>query len=153
MGDLYAVLGVERTADARTIRARYRQLARRHHPDLGGDDERMMVLNKAWHVLGNPDRRARYDARARRKATKAQPRSRDGHTVLDFGRYEGQSLGEIAAADDNYLVWLRRTSAGRHLQREIDDLLKARASAAESLRPAPSAGKPGQRWRRAVLSR
>ena len=153
MGDLYAVLGVDRTADDATIRARYRQLARRHHPDLGGDDERMMVLNKAWHVLGNPDRRAQYDARMQRKAPKTQRRPRDGHTVLDFGRYEGCSLGEIAVEDDNYLVWLRRTPGGRHLQREIDDLLSARAAAAESLRPVATATKSRRGWRKPILSR
>jgi curved DNA-binding protein CbpA len=114
MPDLYAVLGVGRTADAGEIRAAYRRHARRHHPDLGGDEQRMMVLNKAWHVLGNADRRAAYDARrSGRKATPAK--SRDGYTVLDFGRYEGWSLREIAGEDDNYFEWLRRTPAGRVL--------------------------------------
>ena len=93
MPDLYAVLGVGRTADAGEIRAAYRRRARRHHPDLGGDEQRMMVLNKAWHILGNAERRAAYDARrSGRKSTPAK--SRDGYTVLDYGRYEGWSLRE-----------------------------------------------------------
>ena len=148
MGDLYTVLGVDQSADLRTIKARYRRLARRHHPDLGGDQERMMVLNKAWSVLSDPDRRARYDARIRRRTAAQKRHSPDGHTVLDFGRYEGHSLAEIAAADDNYLEWLRRTPTGRALQREIDELLRARTDAMEAQRPVAAATK-SRRWGRA----
>jgi molecular chaperone DnaJ len=147
MPDLYAVLGVGRTADAGEIRAAYRRRARRHHPDLGGDEQRMMVLNKAWHVLGNADRRAAYDARrSGRKSTTVK--SRDGYTVLDFGRYEGWSLREIAGEDDNYLEWLRRTPAGRVLNREISQILDHREDAYEEFRVAPVATKRRRSWRR-----
>ena len=146
MPDLYAVLGVGRTADAGEIRTAYRRRARRHHPDLGGDEQRMMVLNKAWHVLGNADRRAAYDARrSGRKSTPAK--SRDGYTVLDFGRYEGWSLFEVAAEDDNYLEWLRRTPAGRGLNREISQILDRRDDAFEEFRSTPVATKRRRSWR------
>lgn len=61
--DLYGVLEVAPTADAAAIRLAYRRLARRHHPDVGGTDRRMAVLNEAWRVLRSPDERALYDAR------------------------------------------------------------------------------------------
>jgi len=143
MSDLYAVLGV---ADARSIRDAYRRLARRHHPDAGGDDQRMMVLNKAWRVFGDAERRAGYDAKLAQPKVR-RPRTRDGHTVLDFGRYEGWSLGEIAAEDDNYLHWLLRTQTGRALNREIRELLAGREVAMGALRAAPIATKRG-RWGR-----
>jgi curved DNA-binding protein CbpA len=146
MPDLYAVLGVGRTADAREIRAAYRERARRHHPDLGGDEQRMMVLNKAWHILGHPDRRAAYDARNGARKPKAA-RSRDGHTVLDFGRYAGWSLAEVAAQDDDYIEWLRRTPAGRAYDAEIGELLARRDAAFEQVRTAPVATKR-RRWGR-----
>jgi curved DNA-binding protein CbpA len=149
LSDLYAVLGVERTADLRSIRDAYRRRARRHHPDLGGDQQRMMALNKAWHVLRDPERRAAYDAKLARPRTK-HPRTRDGHTVLDFGRYEGWSLGEIAAHDDNYLEWLSRTQTGRALRREIREVLASQAQTMESLRPAPVATKPRRFGRQKV---
>jgi len=60
--DLYEVLQVDRAAEPEVIRAAYRTLARRYHPDFGGDARLMASINEAWAVLGDPDRRAAYDA-------------------------------------------------------------------------------------------
>ena len=60
--DPYAVLGVSQTATAAEIKAAYRALVKRHHPDAGGDDQRILALNAAWEVLGDGERRRRYDA-------------------------------------------------------------------------------------------
>lgn len=62
--DLYAVLGVTRTATPREVRAAYRRLARATHPDLAGDaaSERMKLVNLAAAILLEPASRARYDA-------------------------------------------------------------------------------------------
>lgn len=58
----YEVLGVERGADAATLRRAYLRQARRHHPDAReGDSEAMLRVNEAWAVLGDPRLRARYD--------------------------------------------------------------------------------------------
>lgn len=150
MPDLYAVLGVDRTADERTVKDAYRRLARRHHPDAGGDQDRMMVLNKAWSVLGDPEKRAAYDAkRAHRERPKPKaPRARDGETVLDFGRYEGWTLQAIAAHDDDYLEWLRRTQTGRALRAQIDEALAGRTAVLEAIRPAAPAPARRRRWGR-----
>ena len=63
--DLYAVLGVDRTADADAIRTAYRRLAREHHPDVNPDDpaaeERFKRVSAAHHVLSDPDNRKLYD--------------------------------------------------------------------------------------------
>jgi molecular chaperone DnaJ len=135
VSNLYAVLGVERTADTDTIKHAYRELARRHHPDSGGESRIMAELNEAWHVLGDADRRASYDWQTLRP--KPRPGRRDGHTVMDYGRYDGWSLAEIARSDDDYLEWLRRTQTGRPLRKEIGEILAERAAAIEALRPAP----------------
>ena len=58
---MYAVLGVDPDADTATIRRAYRALARRHHPDFGGDTRYMARINDAWHVISHPERRADYD--------------------------------------------------------------------------------------------
>jgi hypothetical protein len=63
----YEVLGVAATASAAEVRAAYRQAARDHHPDFGGDALRMQDLNAAWHVLGDPVRRAAYDRQLARR--------------------------------------------------------------------------------------
>ena len=50
------------TASFAEIRAAYRDLARRYHPDAqGGDGPTMAAVNAAWEVLSDPDRRAAYD--------------------------------------------------------------------------------------------
>ena len=62
MIDLYEVLQVDRRAEPDVIRAAYRALARKYHPDFGGSASRMASINEAWSVLGDPARRAAYDA-------------------------------------------------------------------------------------------
>jgi molecular chaperone DnaJ len=62
----YERIGVSPDASHDQIRAAYRRLARRHHPDADdGDTDRMAALNEAWHVLSDPGRRAMYDASLR----------------------------------------------------------------------------------------
>lgn len=141
---MYAVLGVDPQADIRTIRHAYRELARQHHPDFGGDLRRMMSVNEAWHVLSDPERRASYDAQLLRPTPK--PRARDGHTVMDYGRYEGWSLADIVRYDTDYLEWLSRTQTGTPLRREISELLAERTAALEALRPVRTPAK--RRWTR-----
>ncbi len=56
----YEVLGVGRTASAAEVRRAYVALARRHHPDApGGDERRMQEVTAAWAVLGDARRRPR----------------------------------------------------------------------------------------------
>jgi curved DNA-binding protein CbpA len=62
MVDHYEVLQVHPKADPDVIRAAFRTLARKYHPDFGGDQRQMMALNDAWNVLGDRKRRAAYDA-------------------------------------------------------------------------------------------
>jgi curved DNA-binding protein CbpA len=67
----YDVLGLPPDAGQEEIRAAYRALARRHHPDtqhdadpeaIEGARRTMAALNGAWAVLGDPVRRRAYDA-------------------------------------------------------------------------------------------
>ena len=60
--DPYAVLGVSPAATKAEIKAAYRSLVKRHHPDAGGDETRIVALNAAWEVLRDGERRRRYDA-------------------------------------------------------------------------------------------
>jgi len=62
-GDHYAVLGVTPGSSTSEIKAAYRALVKRHHPDAGGDARWILALNAAWEELRDGDRRRRYDLR------------------------------------------------------------------------------------------
>lgn len=62
MRDLYQDLGVAETASDDQIKAAYRELAKKHHPDRkGGDVERFKQVSAAYDVLGDADKRRQYD--------------------------------------------------------------------------------------------
>ncbi len=63
--DLYRTLGVGRTASDEEIRKAYRRLVKTCHPDTNPDDrkaeERFKALGRAYAILGDPEKRKRYD--------------------------------------------------------------------------------------------
>lgn len=189
--DLYKLLQVDSEADPDVIQAAYRRLAQKFHPDLAtgvGAGERMVAINGAWEVLGDPERRAAYDRQlaearsvpkpppaattsappaaarpaAHRTASGAgmpspdpvssnwtsgrsnvgggydersmrrpdgdgaagPPPGRPSGSLINFGRYSGWSLGEIAGRDLEYLEWLDRMTIGRPYRDEIDVILR-----------------------------
>ena len=160
--DPYEVLGVPRTATTRQIRSAYLTRARGAHPDLVGQrgTEVMRALNEAWDILKDPARRSELDAAgtsanvaAPSPAPAAEGRSRRaGQTkpfwwgaagpapgrpsgsVLEFGIFEGWSLGEIDRRDRGYLAWLRDRPGAKPYRDEIDRLLHP-----------PSEGEPPRR--------
>jgi len=73
-GGHYATLGVRPDATAEEIRDAYRALARRYHPDRApGAAATMAAINEAYRVLGEPARRAVYDAGRRGTGSAAGP--------------------------------------------------------------------------------
>jgi DnaJ-class molecular chaperone len=69
----YSILGVPERASEEGIRAAWRSLMQRYHPDRNrepGSAERAKLVNVAYQVLSDPERRAAYDAGlARQRAT------------------------------------------------------------------------------------
>lgn len=62
----YDVLGVSPSASEAEVRRAYLALARRYHPDANpGAEERMRVVNEAWAIIGDRQRRADFDRRGR----------------------------------------------------------------------------------------
>ena len=63
--DYYKVLGVDKSADGKTIKKAYRKLAKQYHPDLHPDDkkaqEKFKEINEAYEVLSDPEKRKTYD--------------------------------------------------------------------------------------------
>ena len=64
MRDPYAVLGVPKSADADTIRKRYKELARKYHPDLNQSAtaaDKFKQINEAHEVIGDAKKRKLWD--------------------------------------------------------------------------------------------
>lgn len=65
MRDPYTVLGVSRKADEGQIKRAFRGLAKKHHPDQNSDDptakEKFAEINTAYEILGDKDKRSRFD--------------------------------------------------------------------------------------------
>ena len=63
--DYYEILGVTRNATEKEIKAAFRKLARKHHPDANKNnkdaEEKFKEINEAYEVLGDSDKRKRYD--------------------------------------------------------------------------------------------
>jgi curved DNA-binding protein CbpA len=143
--DAYRILQIDPRAETFILEAAYRALARQYHPDgRAPDADRMAAINRAYALVRHPDDRKRYDAErlkpvgpgpalvpptpfdpwARRGAKGAEPPP-PGSSVLDFGRYAGWSLADLARRDPDYLRWLARHSSGLRYRAEIGELLPA----------------------------
>ncbi|MBE6552990.1 MAG: molecular chaperone DnaJ [Ruminococcaceae bacterium] len=63
--DYYEVLGVDKNADAGTIKKAYYKLAKQYHPDTNPGDkvaeEKFKEANEAYEILSDADKRAKYD--------------------------------------------------------------------------------------------
>jgi len=77
-GTFYEILGVSLSASPKELKASYRALALRHHPDRNLDGDRaqaeriMSAITEAYDVLSNPDLRSRYDLTLRPPTIRAE---------------------------------------------------------------------------------
>jgi curved DNA-binding protein CbpA len=160
--DHYKLLQVDPGADLEVIKAAYKALARKLHPDddfTGIEEYHLKELTRAYKILSDPDQRKAYDLRrifrlkvpvgpgpdhgseaaeadltnhlAERIHAHMDPPEFDERR-LDFGRYAGQTLREIAQQDPDYLRWLARHSSGIRFRSAI---LKILGETIYSVRP------------------
>lgn len=63
--DYYKILGVEKNASEKDIQSAFRKLARKYHPDMNPDnptaEEKFKEINEAYEVLGDAEKRSKYD--------------------------------------------------------------------------------------------
>jgi curved DNA-binding protein CbpA len=114
----WAILG-----DAR-LRAEYdRQLAGRHHgPTPSTPTEASRPAGASTNHASTSSR----SATPRPVDHAGPPQGEPFGPLLNFGRYEGWTLGQVARVDRTFLEWLRNVPAGRGLKDEIDAVLQVR---------------------------
>ena len=61
MQNFYKELGLKKNATRNEIKSAYRLLAKKYHPDTGGDNEKFLALQLAWETLNDPQKKAIYD--------------------------------------------------------------------------------------------
>lgn len=143
--DAYRILQVIAGADPDVVRAAYRVLARKLHPDAKAGPldpavaKRMADLNWAYAQVRDQASREIYERerRAPPPPTAAEPRTHGASApkaehdptlaTLDFGRYAGWKLRDIARRDIEYLMWLRRHASGARFRPAIDRLVREQA--------------------------
>jgi molecular chaperone DnaJ len=122
--DYYEILGVSRSATEKDLKAAYRKLARKYHPDVNPGDksaeEKFKEVSAAFAVLSDPEKRARYD--------------RGGHAAFEPGfdpfqgatiNFEDLGLGnlsdifELFGGGGRRGRTVRRPAAGEDLQLEM----------------------------------
>jgi curved DNA-binding protein CbpA len=137
--DPYAVLQVVPTAEQEVVHAAFKALALKYHPDHDATRrgaEKMAELNRAYAVLRDPRSRAAHDRSRRatiagisvatpvRGSSISPPQTASPGSVLNFGRYVGWSLRDLARRDPDYLLWLSRHSSGIRYRTEIYAILR-----------------------------
>ncbi|QOF72954.1 J domain-containing protein [Aminobacter sp. SR38] len=98
MRDPYEVLGVAKNASAKDIKAAYRKLAKKHHPDQNPDDpkakERFAAANQAYEILGDEKKKAAFDHGEIDAEGKARFHGFEGAAGGDpFGGFRRQQAG------------------------------------------------------------
>lgn len=104
--DYYQLLGVPKNASQKDIKSAYRKLARKWHPDANpndqkGAEEKFKELQEAYEVLGDPEKRSKYDVlgsdwqRAAQQAdAQRRYRAAQGDPGVDFGGFNpGSNAG------------------------------------------------------------
>ena len=118
MRDPYDVLGVPQDASQVDIKAAFRQLAQKHHPDKNpgdpGAEGRFKEISAAYEVLGNPERRQKYDT------PKAQSISTDDVFESFFRNHDPFGMGGLHRTNP-ITATLSRMQSGLHpdIQLEI----------------------------------
>src|SRR2546425_2590274 len=120
--DFYAILGVPTTASEQEIRAAYRKLARRFHPDHNAGDkqaaEHFKRIKAAYETLADPERRRRYDE-LRTKPSSSRP-ARRAQTVTDAPGQPEPVRARRSGGGLKVEVRLGRSRSGGGLTVEVD---------------------------------
>jgi len=137
----YEVLGVAPTASADEIKKAYRRLARKLHPDLNpgdkGGEEKFKEVANAWRLLGDPEKRRRFDAGEIDESGAERPQQRyyrDYAESASADPYANDAgYADFAEGDDPFAELLRRSAQARANRRGEDMHYRLPITFAESI--------------------
>ena len=121
--ELYDILGVEKTADAKVIRKAWKKKLVKEHPDRGGDEEKFKKTKMAYEVLSDPEKRQTYD-QGGLEALKEEAEGRGGggedmfSSLFGGGRRRQQQQRQSGPQKGKPMVHKLRTT--------LDDLYKGK---------------------------
>ncbi|MDO8468961.1 MAG: molecular chaperone DnaJ [Candidatus Peribacter sp.] len=132
--DLYAVLGVERSASKEDIKRAYRKLSKEHHPDRHkgdkGAEQKFKEVNEAYEVLSDEKKRAMYDQFGTTGGPGSAGANGGGGTGpfggFNFSGFRPEDLGGLGDLFESFFGGGggarrgRRDQRGRDLQIEIE---------------------------------
>jgi molecular chaperone DnaJ len=99
--DYYKILGVKRNANDTEIKAAYRELAMKYHPDRNPDnpgaESKFKDANEAYNVLSDPKKRAEYDGQNGGKPTppNGTPKPREPGPDINFTDFFGKGFSDF----------------------------------------------------------
>jgi curved DNA-binding protein len=93
----YEILGVDAKASTDEIKKAFKKLARKHHPDTGGDETRFKEVSEAYEVLQDAQKRKEYDAMLKYGAFAAAGGAGGPFAWGGAGSYGAQGAGGAGA--------------------------------------------------------
>ena len=109
--DPYEVLEVASSATQAELKAAYRRLVKQHHPDAGGDEERILALNAAWEQVGDPETRRCFDRDYGSSASAREEARARGARNARASQAARRASGHGASEDQALSTWLQKVYA------------------------------------------
>ena len=130
MLNYYRILGVNPDADTSEIRRAFRLLARRHHPDAGGDEELFKQIGIAFYVLSDPQSREEYDRQMHFREETPKRHPREMPIQYDKASYYGTMesawnlWNEVFGEEEQQArdAWEREQKTGRKRRTDAEDI-------------------------------